>query len=111
MLTASITRQCSKCLLAGFLIVAPAAAQEPSLPAEHREEAKRLPNGRLQSDEILKADHESNLKDLAEIRRLTDNIEAELKKNDRHVLSLKNVRDLEQIEKLARRVRGRMQRY
>jgi hypothetical protein len=35
----------------------------------------------------------------------------DLKKNDRHVLSVQSIRQLEEIEKSARRVRGRMQRF
>ena len=35
----------------------------------------------------------------------------DLKKNDRHVLSLKALKNLEEVEKLSRRIRGRMKRY
>ncbi len=85
--------------------------QYPDPARQDPNEPKRLPGGKSQSEEILKADHESNLKDLAEIQKLAAGIEEDLKKNDRHVLSLKSLKDLEAIEKMARRVRGRMKRY
>ena len=48
---------------------------------------------------------------LEKIRKLTEGVEGDLRKNDRHVLSLKALKDLDEIEKIARRVRNRMRRY
>ncbi|MGJ5819822.1 hypothetical protein [Paludibaculum fermentans] len=94
------------CLLFAFSL----PAQFPQPPGEDPE-PKRLPNGKLQSEEILKADYKANLKDLAELRRLTDSIEEETKKNQGHVLALKTFKDLEEIEKIVKRMRTRMKRY
>jgi ATP-dependent helicase/DNAse subunit B len=71
----------------------------------------RLPDGRLQSEEILKADHATNLKDAGELIRLSEELKIELEKNDRHVLSVSAVKKTEEIEKLAKKIRGRMKRY
>jgi hypothetical protein len=88
-----------------------AAAQAPYPARPGAEEPKKLPDGRLQSEAILKEDYEKNLKDLEQMRSLTGEIEEELKKNDRHVLSLKALKNLEEIEKVSRRIRQRMKRY
>ena len=86
------------------------AAQPPSPPPEEKQDEK-MPDGRLKSELLLKADHESNLKDLDEINRLTDAIRKDLEKNDRHVLSMVSLKNLEEIEKLAKRIHSRMRRF
>jgi hypothetical protein len=70
-----------------------------------------MPDGRLQSEVILKEDHKQNLKDLEQMRSLVSAVEDELKKNDRHVLSIRALKNLEEVEKVSRRVRQRMKRY
>jgi hypothetical protein len=87
-------------------------AQEPDVrrPSDP-EPDRKLPNGKSQNEEILRADYDKNLKDLDIIRKLTDGVESDLRKNDRHVLSLKTLKDLDEIEKIARRIRSRMRRY
>ena len=71
----------------------------------------RLPDGRLQSEEILKADHARNLKDADELFRLSEELKLELEKNDRHVLSVGMLKKTEEIEKIAKRIRNRLKRY
>jgi hypothetical protein len=93
---------------AGLLLAA--FAQQPSLD-DRQAEQKRLPGGKLQSEEILKADHEANVKDLESMQKMITAVLDDLKKNDRHVLSVQSLRQLEEIEKSARRVRGRMKRF
>lgn len=93
-----------------LLLAATLGAQFPQYPAED-EAPKRLPNGKLQSDEILKADYQANLKDLEQLRRLNEAIGEELEKNKGLVLSMKCMKDLEEIEKTAKRMRTRMKRY
>ena len=70
----------------------------------------RLPNGKIQRDEILKADYEQNLKDARELIDLTRSFELELEKSDRFVLSLPLLKKLDDIEKITKRIRGRMRR-
>jgi hypothetical protein len=93
---------------AGLLFAA--FAQDP-YSGQRQAEQKRLPGGKLQSDEILKADHEANVKDLESMQRMIPAVLDDLKKNDPHVLSVQSLRQLEEIEKSARRVRGRMRRF
>lgn len=83
--------------------------QRPRLGEDKRTE-ETYPDGRLKSEALLKADLEANLKDLAEIDRLVESIRKNLEKNDRHVLSLANLKSLEAIERTAKRIHSRMRR-
>ena len=94
----------------------PAHSQEPDLPGYHPPTPKepsdrKLPNGKSQSEEILKADHAKSLEDLRQIAELSQTLAADMERDTRHVLSLSSIRKTEEIEKLARRVRDRMRRY
>ncbi len=82
---------------------APDAAFPRQVPAEIR-----LPNGKLQRDEILKADYEQNVRDSAGLTRLATEFQLELEKSDRFVLSLGLLKKLDDIEKLTKRIRGRI---
>jgi len=68
----------------------------------------RLPNGKLQQDEILKADHEKSIKDAAQLIELSESLKKELEKDDRHVLSISSLKKTEEIEKIAKRIRARL---
>ncbi len=90
------------CLLFTVLYGQHAGPQEPGPP--------RLPNGKTQTEEILKAEFEKSLKDAGDLVKLSEELKIELEKNDRHVLSLGAIKKTEEIEKIARRIRGRMKR-
>ena len=79
--------------------------QGPTPPTE-----TRLPNGKLQSDEILKTEHQANIKDAAELADLAEQLKIELEKNDRFVVSMATIKKTDDIEKLAKRIRSRMRR-
>jgi len=83
--------------------------REPREPQEPTE--LRLPNGKSQQEEMLKAEHRQSLKDAAQLIELSEQLKAELEKNDRHVVSVSSLKKTEEIEKLARRIRGRLRRY
>jgi hypothetical protein len=68
----------------------------------------RLPSGKSQQEEILKAEHQKSLKDAAALIELAEQLKADLEKNDRHVLSLATMKKTEEIEKLAKKIRSRM---
>ncbi len=74
-------------------------------------EEPRLPNGASQREEILKADHRKSLEDAAKLMELTEELKIELEKNDRHVLAVGTLKKLDEIEKLTKRIRGRLKRY
>lgn len=91
-----------------------AAAQSPTPPAHDAnpldDDPVRLPNGKLQRDEILKYEYGKSLADCKELVKLAREIEADLEKNEQYVLSIASIHKTEEIEKLARRIRGRMTR-
>jgi hypothetical protein len=74
-------------------------------------EEPRLPNGASQKEEILKADHRKSLEDAGKLMELTEELKIELEKNDRHVLAVGTLKKLDEIEKLTKRIRGRLKRY
>jgi len=71
----------------------------------------KLPSGKLQKDEIIRADYEQNLKDAGDMARLAEEIKDDLEKGDRYLVSRKTLKSLEDVEKLARDIRRRLRRY
>jgi hypothetical protein len=71
----------------------------------------RLPSGKMQKDEILKADHEKNLEDAAKLAKMAEDLRAAIEKSDHNVLSVELLKQTEEIEKLARRIRSRMRKF
>ena len=82
-----------------------------SAPGRRPEEEVRLPNGKLQKEEILKADFQKSLEDARELSKLADELKADLEKNDRYVLSIPTLKKTEDIEKLAKKIHDRMKHY
>lgn len=79
------------------------------MPPNHPDDI-RLPNGKKQRDAILKADYEQNVKDAEDLVMRARNFQQELEKSDQFVLSLDLLKELDSIEKITRRIRGRMRR-
>ena len=59
-------------------------ASQPPRPGEIEPppEDVRLPNGKLQRDEILKADYQKSLEDARELSKFADELKLDLEKND-----------------------------
>ena len=89
--------------LAGFAMLALSQV-------EPRHEPPTLPNGKSQQEEILKAEHERNLKDAAQLVEMAGQLKEDLEKNDRHVLSIATLKKTDEIEKLVKRIRSRLRR-
>jgi hypothetical protein len=89
---------CTVCLL---LAQNPATKDEPDV---------KLPNGKSQKDEIIRADYERNLKDAGELARLAGEIKDDLEKGDRYLVSLKTLKKLDDVEKLTKDIRQRLRR-
>jgi hypothetical protein len=85
----------------------PVVTQQPGEP----EPPRRLPNGKLQRDEILKADYQKNVADSAELARLSQQIKLDFDKGDRFLLPLDTLKKLDAIDKLTKNIRGRLKRY
>src|SRR5579872_4958853 len=77
-------------------------------PVGSDQEDNRLPNGKSQKDEILKADYAQNLKDAAQLVELSEQLKEELEKNDRFVVSMSTLKKTDDIEKLVRKIRSRL---
>ena len=85
-------------------------AQQPTAAPNDPPDIK-LPSGKSQRDEILKADHEKSLQDAAELVKLSAALQVELEKNERYVLSVSSLKKVEDIEKLAKRIKSRLKRF
>jgi hypothetical protein len=97
-----------------LLAAAVTFAQDPLPPhpfPPKDETDRKLPNGKSQNEAILKADYEKTLKDAAELVTLSQALQKELEGNDSHVLSYDSLKKAEEIEKIAKRVRGRLRRF
>jgi hypothetical protein len=68
----------------------------------------RMPNGKSQKEEILKAEHQQNLKDAAALADLAEQLKADLEKDDRYILSMSTLKKTDEIEKLAKKIRARL---
>jgi hypothetical protein len=71
----------------------------------------KLPNGKSQRDEILRLEREQNIKDAAQLAQLAEELKQDLEKNDRYVLSLGTLKKTDDIEKLVKKIRGRIRHY
>jgi hypothetical protein len=103
-------------LVAALIFLTPSASSqdqrtESRLPDPSKPSDVRLPNGRLQQDEILKADHEKSVKDAAQLIDLAESLKQDLEKDDAHVLSISSLKKTEEIEKIAKRIRSRLKRF
>ena len=101
-------------LLSLLFLAAPSsqyAQNGPPPDLDDKQPVQRLPNGRTQRDEILKADYNHNIEDVGEILRLAEDLKANLEKNTQYVFSIQDMKRLDDIEKLTRRIRGRMKRF
>ena len=83
------------------------AAAQNQLPGDESGPKRK----QAQIEALLKQEHERSLKDAGELLKLAEELKIEIEKSDRHVLSMKAIRRTEEIEKLAKRIRGRLQRF
>lgn len=93
--------------LGGVLGLAQHADDPPIAPNTNRPDV-RLPNGKLQRDEILKAEHQENLKDATKLAELAQDLKESLERDDRYVLSLSTLKKTDDIEKLVKKIRARL---
>ncbi len=96
-------------------ILVKAADQEQSPLDNHRLELpktpgedERLPNGKSQRDEIAKQQHADALKEVDSLVTAAEELRDELKRAGDYVVPVTSVRKTEEIEKLAKRIRGRL---
>lgn len=102
---------------ATLLALLAAGAQPAQLPDQdqrrlprdiEKDEDPKLPNGKSQKDAISKQAHEDALRELESLIRLAEDLRDELKKTGEFVLPVASLKKTEEIEKLARRIRGKL---
>jgi hypothetical protein len=91
-----------------FSQIEPRVHDRNASPDNHHD--AKLPNGKSQQEEILKAEHQKTLQDAADLVKLAEELQDDLIKEDRHVLSLASLKKAEDIEKLARKIRTRLKK-
>lgn len=96
-------------LLLALLLVGAPGQEFPARPNRETED-KRLPDGRSQTEAILKEEHKRSLRELDEMAKLVADLRAEFEKNEHHVVSLSAIKKLEEIEKRSKRIRDRLRR-
>lgn len=94
--------------LLGALSLAQAPEGPPTAAPVGNAPDVRLPNGKLQRDEILKAEYQDNLKDAARLVDMAQDLKESLEKDDRYVLSLATLKKTDDIEKLVKKIRSRL---
>ena len=95
-------------LILSFAALSSLAVSQTGRGGIDQQEDAKLPNGKLQRDEILKAEHEQNVRDAAALVDLAQQLQQEIEKNDRFVLSLSTLKKTDDIEKLVKKIRSRM---
>ncbi len=103
-------RRCALILLLAALSAFTIPAQGPPTPTATQKEDVVLPNGKLQRDEILKAEYQQNLKDAAQLSELAQQLQQDIEKNERYVFSIATLKKTDDIEKLVKKIRSRMRR-
>jgi len=87
----------------------PEDPRHPHLPnPENPNNDKKLPNGKSQNDEIAKQEHRQALKDAESLVSEAQELRDELRKAGDFVVPVGLLKKTEDIEKLARRIRGRL---
>ena len=104
---------CRIALLLGLSLAVTAQQGPPqrTLPTETPEDEVRLPNGKLQREEILKADYRKTLEDARALSKLADELKTDLEKSDYNVLAVGTLKKTDDIDRLAKRIRDRLKRF
>jgi hypothetical protein len=71
----------------------------------------KLPDGKSQRDAIVKDEFKRNLKDVEKLATLANELKEAMEASDAHIVSLKIIKQTEEIEKLAKTIRGRLKRF
>jgi hypothetical protein len=109
-MTSPITFRILLLLSLGLALTAQQRPPTRTLPPEGPEEV-RLPNGKLQREEILKSDYQKTLEDARALSKLADELKSDLEKNDYNVLSVGVLKKTDDIDRLAKRIRDRLKRF
>jgi hypothetical protein len=109
-MTSTITLRLVLLLVLALALTAQQGSSERTIPPEPPEEI-RLPNGRLQREEILKADYQKTLEDARALSKLASELKTDLEKSDYNVLAVGTLKKTDDIDRLAKRIRDRLKRF
>ncbi len=79
-----------------------------SEPGTEPRDEERMPNGKSRKIALAKEQHEAALKDVNDLIADAQQLKQELQKAGDYVVPFSSVKRTEEIEKLARRIRGRL---
>ncbi len=82
----------------------------PSLGGQEKEAEPRMPDGSSRRLKILKSDAKKSKEDIEKLLALAHELRTAIERNEHHAVDLGALRKTEEIEKLAKRIRGRMKR-
>jgi hypothetical protein len=105
-----MTRQIVLIFGLALALTAQQGPPERPLPPDTPEEV-RLPNGKTQREEILKADYKRTLEDARALSKLADELKVDLEKSDYNVLSVGTLKKTDDIDRLAKRIHDRLKRF
>jgi hypothetical protein len=98
-----------------FLASSVAQSQQVPDKDDHRlhpdhdpDEDVRLPNGKSQKDAMSKQAHEDALKEIETLIHLAEGLRDEVKRAGEFVVAVSSLKKTEEIEKLARHIRGKL---
>ena len=94
-----------------FASQVPHPVAPPRVPQESRGDEARLPDGKSQKDAIAKAEYQKTLDDAAQLVKLSEDLKLELEKETQYVVSVGSIKKTEEIEKVAKRIRGRLKHF
>ena len=75
------------------------------------EDDPKLPNGKSQKEQIVKEDYKKNVEEAIQLAKLAEDLKMDLEKGDKNIVSIKDIKQTEEIEKLARSIRSRLKRF
>jgi hypothetical protein len=111
------TRRSALALLFGSTLVAgqaPDVLDEPQSPGHRKtpfpdsDADVKLPNGKSQKDAIAEQQHAQALKSAEQLIGLAQELKSELEKAGNFVVPVSTIKKTEDIEKLARKIRGKL---
>jgi hypothetical protein len=86
----------------------PAQSPSPDRPATDGSDDAKLPNGKSRADVIATDEHKKAIQEANELLEAAQKLRDDLKSAGRFVVPVAAVRRTEEIEKLAKRIRGRL---
>jgi hypothetical protein len=97
-----------------FFAAFAALAQQPGVPWEPPLPPARSPSPELrrrERDAISKQEFQDNTRDIAKILDLAQGLQSAIERNGPFIVDAHEIRDAEQIEKLAKNIRGRLKSF